>query len=104
MPEQLVAGTHYSDEGMKRRPQAYREASVPNKLNKPMQECFIFHKIDIHDLDASLEEASNLESITKYIERNDKPFRCVVQDQPKILKDFFKYVSSKNLRKRILEK
>ena len=98
MPEQLVAGTHYNDEGMKRRLQAYRDASVPDKQSLPMQEFFISHKIDMHDIDSSLEEAVNLENIMKYIERSGKPFRYAVQDEPKIQEDFFKYDSLKNLR------
>jgi adenylate kinase len=73
MPEQLVLGTHYNDEGMKRRLQVYRESNAPDK--QTLYDFFISHKSEVFEMDATIDETAGLENIIKYIERNGKPLK-----------------------------
>ena len=96
MPENLVAGTHYMDEGMKRRLQAYRESTTIDK--QLLQDFFIANKSDLYEADAILEEGILIENLIKYIERNGKPFKYAVHDEPKVQEAFLNFDSMKNLK------
>lgn len=96
LPEQLVVGTHYNDEGMKRRLQVYRDANIPDK--QPLVEFFVTKKSDLLELDANLEEGINFESMTKYIERNGKPFKYKAADEQKVIENIIQFDSVKNTK------
>lgn len=96
LPEQLVLGTHYNDEGMKRRLQAYREANTADK--QPLTEFFLSRKSEMLELEANSEESGNFEAMVRFIERNGKPFKYAVPEEPKIQENIIHLDSVKNLK------
>lgn len=96
MPEQMVVGTHYNDEGMKRRLQAFRDANIPDK--QPLIEYFISHKSETLEIEASVEEMVSLENIEKFIERNGKPFKFTPDEEEKGQETLMQLESVRNLK------
>jgi len=92
LPEQLVAGTHYNDEGMKRRLAAYREAN--NEKTGPVLTDFFTKRnlevlqLDYGEVDKKTTSVSNEEIIAKiqeHVEQNGKVenFLEEVTEEPK---------------------
>ena len=96
MPEQLVIGTHYNDEGMKRRLQAYRESNMPDK--QPLTEFFVTKKSEILELDSNIDENNSFDSMIKFIERNGKPFKYNLPEEPKLTENILNLDSVKNTK------
>jgi adenylate kinase len=96
MPEQLIQGTHYNDEGMKRRLQAYRESNTIDK--QPLSDFFLSKKSEMLELEANSEEVQNLDSMQKFIERNGKPFKFSAPEEVKVQENIIHLDSVKNLK------
>ena len=96
MPEQLVLGTHYNEEGMKRRLQVFRDLNTPDK--QTLHDFFISHKSEIFEVEANLDENVAFEMIVKYIERNGKPFKFEAKDEIKLQETLINLDSVKNFK------
>lgn len=72
LPESATAGTHYTDEGMKRRLVAYRESNNNDKGNLTVQDFFTQNKSENLEIDVTVDEHTGLETIKNYIDKQRK--------------------------------
>jgi len=72
LPETATLGTHFTDEGMKRRLAAYREANNNDKGNVTVQDFFTQHKSENLEIDCVMEENAAFDHIKNYIDKNRK--------------------------------
>ncbi|CAG9331737.1 unnamed protein product [Blepharisma stoltei] len=73
LPAGKVKGTHYSDEGMKRRLQFYREKNDSDK-ETPVQAFFSDLNTEIYECESNIEAMELLYNMRVYIEREGRPF------------------------------
>lgn len=74
LPEELIAGTHYTEEGMLRRMAKYKEANMSDKGLPAVQDFFARNGVEVFSLDCSKEEIEAFESLRIYIERDGRPW------------------------------
>lgn len=73
LPEAVISGTHWTDEGMKRRLLAYKEANLNEKGLLSVQEFFHERGVEIFDQEANAEEKYAQQCMQIYIESDGKP-------------------------------
>jgi adenylate kinase len=73
LPESVISGTHWTDEGMKRRLLAYKEANLNEKGLPSVHEFFHERGVELFEQDANAEEKYALQCMQIYIEREGKP-------------------------------
>lgn len=73
LPEEQVAGSHYTEQGMNRRLARYKEANVSDKGDPAVQDFFARNGVEVFSVDCSKEEIEAFESVRIYIERSGRP-------------------------------
>lgn len=73
LPEEQIAGSHYTEQGMNRRLARYREANASDKGDPAVQDFFARNGVEVFSVDCSKEEIEAFESVRIYIERSGRP-------------------------------
>ena len=73
LPEELISGTHYTEDGMARRTAKYREANMSDKGIPAVQDFYARNGEEVFSIDCSKEEIEAFESLRIYIEREGRP-------------------------------
>ena len=81
LPEDILAGTHWNDEGMKRRLQKYKEENLNEKGAPAVQDFFIRNSVDVFTVDCLKAEVEAFESLKIYVERAGRPYNFFVSPE-----------------------
>jgi adenylate kinase len=73
LPEEQIAGTHYTEQDMNRRMAKYREANASDRGDPAVQDFFARNGVEVFSVDCSKEAIEAFESLRIYIERSGRP-------------------------------